>query len=97
LILSAYKTVLKFVVFAISLIYIRNSKGPRTDPEKNFMLQVRNTNICYVGILNFIVEAGSFRGDPLTSYKDIFDGIRKHCTTCPHEEIARNTRLANAH
>jgi len=29
---SAYKTVLKLEAFAMSLIFIRNSKGPATDP-----------------------------------------------------------------
>jgi len=32
LILSAYKTVLKLEAFTMSLIYIRKSKGPTTDP-----------------------------------------------------------------
>jgi len=30
---SAYKTVLKLEAFTMSLIHIRNSKGPRTDPR----------------------------------------------------------------
>ena len=32
LISSAYKTELKLEAFTMSLIYIRNSKGPTTDP-----------------------------------------------------------------
>jgi len=32
LISSAYKTVIKLEAFTMSLIYIRNSKGPTTDP-----------------------------------------------------------------
>jgi len=32
LISSAYKTVLKLEAFTMSFIYIRNSKGPTTDP-----------------------------------------------------------------
>jgi len=32
LISSAYKTILKLEAFTMSLIYIRNSKGPTTDP-----------------------------------------------------------------
>jgi len=60
LISSAYKTVLKLDAFKMSLIYVRNSKGPTTEPWGTPHVTLKKRfGISYFSTLKSVVQVRS--------------------------------------